>query len=161
MKLILSEPAIHGVVLGAGLLEILSSEALASWDVLVKVLGTLMVFWAAHVYAGTVAHLDDEYEGDTPARVRVVRAARVSIDHSWGLLLAGVIPLIVLTVGALGLVTDRNAIWGTLWLAVVVLGVLGWLGVSSWTRDTRSRVLGALTTATRGLGIVALKACVK
>ncbi len=80
------------------------------------------MFWAAHVYAGAVAHLDDEYEGDTPARVRLVGAVRLSIDHSWGLLLAGVIPLLVLTLGVLGVISDRNAIWGTLWMAVAGLG---------------------------------------
>lgn len=160
-KLILSEPAIHGVVLVAGLVEILASTTPASWDLLIKVLATLLVFWAAHVYAGTVAHLDDEYEGDTPARVRLVRAVRLSIGHSWGLLLAGIIPLLVLTLGALGVITDRNAIWGTLWMAVAVLGVLGWLSVASWTKQTWPRVLGALTTSLFGLALVLLKALVK
>ena len=161
LKLIMSEPAIHGVVLVAGMVEILSATAEASWDLLVKVLATLVVFWTAHVYAGTVSHLGDEYHGDTPARVRVAKATRLSIDHSWGLLMAGVIPLMVLTLGALEVITDRNAIWGTMWMAVAVLGVLGWLGVSSWTRRTSPRLLGALTTALLGLALVALKALVK
>ena len=110
VKFIVSEPAIHGVILVAGLVVILGNSEEASWDVLVKVIATLVVFWAAHVYASAVAHLGDEYEGDTPWRTRAVRATRDALDHSWGMLLAGVIPLVVLTMGTFGLISDQNAI---------------------------------------------------
>ena len=160
-KLVLSEPAIHGVVLVAGLVEILAATTPASLDLLIKVLATLVVFWAAHVYAGTVAHLDDEYETETHGRVRFLRAVRLSIDHSWGLLLAGVIPLLVLTLGVFGFITDRDAIWGTMWTAVGVLGILGWLSVASWTTRTPLRLLGALSTSLLGLALVLLKALIK
>jgi hypothetical protein len=161
VKFIVSEPAIHGVILVAGLVVILGNSEEASWDVLVKVIATLVVFWAAHVYAGAVAHLGDEYEGDTPWRTRAVRATRDSLDHSWGMLLAGVIPLVVLTMGTLNLLSDQNAIWGTLWVAVLILGVLGWLGVASWSPRPQARFLGAVVTSLLGLALVVLKALVK
>jgi len=161
VKFIVSEPAIHGVILVAGLVVILGNSEEASWDVLVKVIATLVVFWAAHVYAGAVAHLGDEYEGDTPWRTRAVRATRDSLDHSWGMLLAGVIPLVVLTMGTLNLLSDQNAIWGTLWVAVLILGVLGWLGVASWSPRPQARFLGAAVTSLLGLALVVLKALVK
>lgn len=160
-KFIVSEPAIHGVILVAGLVVILGNSEEASWDVLVKVIATLVVFWAAHVYAGAVAHLGDEYEGDTPWRTRAIRATRDALDHSWGMLLAGVIPLAVLTLGTLGLISDRNAIWGTLWVAVLILGILGWLGVASWSTRLRARLLGAVVTSLLGLALVLLKSLVK
>ena len=161
VKFIVSEPAIHGVILVAGLVVILGNSEEASWDVLVKVVATLVVFWAAHVYASAVAHLGDEYEGDTPWRTRAVRATRDSLDHSWGMLLAGVIPLVVLTMGTLNLLSDQNAIWGTLWVAVLILGVLGWLGVASWSPRPQARFLGAVVTSLLGLALVVLKALVK
>ena len=161
VKFIVSEPAIHGVILVAGLVVILGNSEEASWDVLVKVIATLVVFWAAHVYAGAVAHLGDEYEGDTPWRTRAVRATRDSLDHSWGMLLAGVIPLVVLTMGTLNLLSDQNAIWGTLWVAVLILGILGWLGVASWSPRPQARLLGAVVTSLLGLALVVLKALVK
>ena len=161
VTIIVSEPAIHGVILVAGLVVILGNSEEASWDVLVKVIATLVVFWAAHVYAGAVAHLGDEYEGDTPWRTRALRAVRDSLDHSWGMLLAGVIPVVVLTLGTLNLVSDQYAIWGTLWATVVVLGVLGWLGVASWTPLPQARILGAVITSLLGLLLVILKALVK
>ena len=49
VTIIVSEPAIHGVILVAGLVVILGNSEEASWDVLVKVIATLVVFWAAHV----------------------------------------------------------------------------------------------------------------
>ena len=161
VKFIVSEPAIHGVILVAGLVVILGNSEEASWDVLVKVIATLVVFWAAHVYAGAVAHLGDEYEGDTPWRTRAVRATRDALDHSWGMLLAGVIPLVVLTLGTLNLLSDQNAIWGTLWVAVLILGILGWLGVASWSPRPQARLLGAVVTSLLGLALVVLKALVK
>jgi len=161
VKFIVSEPAIHGVILVAGLVVILGNSEEASWDVLVKVIATLVVFWAAHVYAGAVAHLGDEYEGDTPWRTRAVRATRDALDHSWGMLLAGVIPLVVLTLGTLNLLSDQNAIWGTLWVAVLILGILGWLGVASWSPRPQARLLGAVVTSLLGLALVVLKSLVK
>lgn len=161
VKFIVSEPAIHGVILVAGLVVILGNSEEASWDVLVKVIATLVVFWAVHVYASAVAHLGDEYEGDTPWRTRAVRATRDALDHSWGMLLAGVIPLVVLTLGTLNLLSDQNAIWGTLWVAVLILGILGWLGVASWSPRPQARLLGAVVTSLLGLALVVLKALVK
>ena len=161
VKFIVSEPAIHGVILVAGLVVILGNSEEASWDVLVKVIATLVVFWAAHVYASAVAHLGDEYEGDTPWLTRAVRATRDALDHSWGMLLAGVIPLVVLTLGTLNLLSDQNAIWGTLWVAVLILGILGWLGVASWSPRPQARLLGAVVTSLLGLALVVLKALVK
>ena len=160
-RIIVSEPAIHGVILVGGLVLVLGNSDEASWDVLVKVIATLVVFWAAHVYAGAVAHLGDEYEGDTPWRTRAIRATRDALDHSWGMLVAGVVPLVVLTMGTFGLISDQNAIWGTLWVAVVVLGILGWLGVASWSPRPQARLLGALITSLLGLALVLLKALVK
>ena len=159
--IIVSEPAIHGVILVAGLVVILGNSDEASWDVLVKVIATLVVFWAAHVYAGAVAHLGDEYEGETPWRTRAIKATLDALDHSWGMLVAGVIPLVVLTMGTFNLISDHNAIWGTLWVAVVVLGILGWLGVASWSPRLQARLLGALITSLLGLALVLLKALVK
>src|SRR5690606_958818 len=112
VRRMVSEPAIYGVVLVAGLVVIIGNSADASWDVLVKVLATLVVFWIAHVYAAVVAHLGDTYDDTVPGRDRLVAAIRDSLSHSWGMLLAGVIPLVVLTLGVIRLISDRQAIWG-------------------------------------------------
>lgn len=152
-----SESGIYGVVLVAGLVVIIGSKTEASWDVLIKVLATLIVFWATHVYAGVVAHLGDDHADDVSGRTRLALAARDSLNHSWGMLMAGVIPLVVLALGVFKLIRDQYAIWGTLWMAVLVLALLGWLGVASWTGRASRGLFGALATSLFGLALVALK----
>lgn len=155
-----SEPAIYGVVLVAGLLVILADGTDASWRVLVKVLATLVVFWLAHVYAGVVAHLGDSRDGDLPTTARIVAAVREAFLHSRGMLLAGVIPVVVLALGVVRLLSDPQAIWGTLWTAVAVLGALGWIGVAAWSSRPSHRLLGAVLTSLLGMVLVTLKALV-
>lgn len=59
MKDFATEPAVYGIVLVAGLVAIRAEGAEESWAVLVKVVATVLVFWAAHVYAGIVAHIGE------------------------------------------------------------------------------------------------------
>ncbi|QDO89804.1 hypothetical protein FNH13_16895 [Ornithinimicrobium ciconiae] len=155
-----NEPAIYGVVLVAGLVVIVSDSAAASWAVLAKVLATLVVFWLAHVYAGVVAHLGDRQDHGVPVRTRLAASVRHAVAHSWGMLLAGLVPTLLLVMGVLGLVSDRTAIWGTLWAAVGVLGGLGWLGVASWSPRPSRWLLGAVVTSVLGLVLIGLKALV-
>lgn len=157
LSLLSNESAVYGVILVAGLVEILSSPAAASWDVLVKVLVTVVVFWLAHIYAGTVAHLGDEHEGDLPARRRLARAARYSLDHSWGMLLTALLPAGMLVLGVAGVVSDETAIWGTLWVAVAVLGVLGYLKAAAWSTHFGVRLASAAITSLLGLVLIGLK----
>ncbi|NLG21610.1 MAG: hypothetical protein GX555_09320 [Actinomycetales bacterium] len=159
MRLV-SEPAIYGVVLVAGLVVVVSNSADASWDVLVKVLATLLVFWSAHVYAGAVSRLGGTFEQDAPTRARLGAAVGHGLTHSWGMLMAGLIPLVVLSLGVMGLVRDSVAIWGTLWTAVVVLGLLGWLSVASWSSRPVWGLVGAVITSALGVVLILLKAVV-
>lgn len=153
-----SEPAIYGVILVAGLVVIVEAEAL--WLVLTKVLATLLVFWFAHVYAAVVAHLGDSYDDGTPTRTRLAAAFNHALSRSWGMLLAGIIPVVVLALGVIKVLSDNQAIWGTLWLTVLVLGVLGWLGVAAWTRNPSRRIMGAVATALFGVLLIGLKVLV-
>ncbi|HQY98760.1 MAG TPA: hypothetical protein PKV13_00810 [Propionicimonas sp.] len=156
-----SESAVHGVVLISGLLVIVANQAdAASQDALVKVLATTVVFWLAHVYAGAVSHLGDHHEEDYPSGVRLRRAVRYSLDHSWGMLGAALVPAVILSLGAIGLLTHENAIWTTLWVDVAILAVLGYLGVATWTPRLWARLAGAMATALLGVVLILLKALI-
>lgn len=157
MRHLVTEAAVYGVILVAGLVVIVANTVDASWDVLVKVLATVAVFWAAHVYAGTVAHLSDDHEPGVPARTRLGHAARYALDHSWGMLVAALLPASFLLLGVANVVGDQVAIWGTLWVAVVVLGVLGYLKVAQWTTRRWVRVASASITSLLGLILIGLK----
>lgn len=148
------------MVLVAGLVVIVADGTDASWRVLVKVLATLVVFWLAHVYAGVVAHLGDAHDDTLPTTARLAAATRAALLHSRGMLLAGVIPAVVLALGVVRLISDGQAIWGTLWTAVAVLGALGWFGVATWSTLPGQRALGAVLTSLLGMVLVLLKALV-
>ena len=157
MKHLVTESAVYGVILVAGLVVIVANTAEASWDVLVKVLATVVVFWAAHLYAGTVAHLGDDHEQEIPVRDRLAAAARHSLDHSWGMLVAALVPVSVLLLGVANALDDQAAIWGTLWVAVAVLGVLGYFKVAVWTPRLSLRLASASIPSLLGLVLIALK----
>jgi len=156
-----SESAVHGVVLISGLLVIVAGQPdAAAPDVLVKVVATAAVFWLAHVYSGAVAHLGDHHEEDHPSQIRLGKAVVYSLNHSWGMLSAALVPIVILGLGVVGLLSYEQAIWGTLWVDVAILAVLGFVGVSTWTRSIVPRLVGALATALLGVGLILLKAMI-
>lgn len=160
MNALRSEASIYGMILVSGLLVIVSnSPGTAAHEALIKVMATVGVFWLAHVYSATVAHLGDQHR-DTDATIRIPRAIGHAMNDSWGMLIAALVPLFVLGLGVLGLITAELAIWVTLWLDVLILGVLGYLGVASWHQKQWVRLLGALTTAALGVGLIILKALI-
>lgn len=127
----------------------------ASFTVLLTVVVTVFVFWLAHVYAGTLATFSGHIRGGD-----LGHAIRQSMTRSKGLLLSAVFPVAVLSLGAIGILDDVFAIWGALYINTVVLGVLGWLGVSHWTSSFWWRAASAVTTALFGGFVIILKAFV-
>lgn len=152
-----TETVIDGVLLGAGLVFIVGDAAETSWGALAKVVATVVVFWGARVYADSVAHLGDAPEADLPLGQRIANAVRAAAGHDWGMLLGAALPLSVLLLGRGRLLDDGRAVWAVLWLAVVVLGVLGYLKVASWTSSRWARLAGGAATAALGLALVLLK----
>ena len=112
MRNLATEAAIYGVVLVAGLVAAVGEAAEASWDVFAKVLVTVLVMWAAHLYAGVVAHLGDETDEPMTFRQRLARATREALLHSRGMLIASILPLVVLLLGHFGVLDDEQAVWG-------------------------------------------------
>jgi hypothetical protein len=68
------------------------------------------------------------------------------------------LPAVMQTLSVLGLVSHGTAILGTLWLDVMLLGVLGYFGVAGWTRKLGPRLTGAALTAALGVVLILLKA---
>ncbi|MCW5952955.1 MAG: hypothetical protein KIT69_11935, partial [Propionibacteriaceae bacterium] len=129
-------------------------------SVLLKVLGTAVVFWLAHVYAGAVSHLADEADAETSTADRLMAAVRLSLGHLWGMLAAPIVPAVALGASALDLISSEQAIWGTLWVNVALLALLGFRGVSRWSSRIWVCLVGALITAGFGLVLVLLKALI-
>lgn len=149
----LSEASVYGVIVVSALIIVTRGSSDASWDVFWKVLGTVIVFYIAHAFASVVSHLGVDIDGDKS----IGRLLLYGLRHASGLLLAALIPLTVLLLGATDVISDDAAIWIVLWLDVAILGVLGFAAVARMTRNPRSRALGGALTALLGIAIMVMK----
>lgn len=154
-RLLVSEEAIYGLVLVSAMIVVSGSLVGTSANALFTVVVTVLVFFAAHVYAGTIARLA---AGGSTASLRA--GFTEAVRHSQGMLVVAVVPVLVLLLGVLRIVDDEAAVWSALGVDIVFLAALGWFVVSRWTRRLWPRVASGLITAAFGVVIMALKALV-
>lgn len=151
-----TEQGVYGVILVAGLIVVSGSGDELALTVFVKVVVTVLVFWAAHVYAGAVAR-----HGFENGRVVGIRESfRRSLHASWGLLIAALIPASILLLGVARIVPDDAAAWIALWVCVALLAVLGYIAFARRQAPWHIRLLGSAATAGFGLLLIVLKAVV-
>jgi len=151
-RVLMTEESVYSLILVSGMIVVSGSLVGTSVNALATVVVTVVVFYLAHVYAGTVARMAaDEGHGDFALSVRA--AAR----NSRGLLLAALLPLATLLLGVTRVIDDDTAIWTALIVDVVALGVLGWLAVARWNSSFWARLASALITAAFGMIVMALK----
>lgn len=148
-----SEEAIYGLILVSGMIVVSNSLVGTSANALLTVVVTVIVFFIAHVYAGSLARL-----AATDGAAGFFPSVRASARHSVGMLVAAVPPLVILLLGTTRVFPDDTAIWTALIVDTVLLGILGWFAVARWTKHVWPRFASALITATFGLVLVALKA---
>jgi hypothetical protein len=154
----ITEESVYGTVLVSGMIVVAGSYGATSMQVFLSVFGTVVVFWAAHVYAGTIAgHGISEDVGDDTS---LLTAFRRALRRSVGFLTSALPPSVVLLLGALDAVDDKVAIWVALWLGVVILAVLGFIVFSLRGDSWPVRILGALGTAVFGIAMILLKALI-
>jgi hypothetical protein len=151
-----TEEAVYGVILVADLIAVSGVHGATSFGVFLTVMITVVVFWLAHLYAGTVA-------GHGLAHDRIVgirESFRAALRRSLGLLLSALIPSTILLLGATDVIEDQFAIWTALWVCVAVLAVLGYIAFQRRGAPWPIRVLGSLTTAAFGIAIIVAKALI-
>lgn len=144
-----SESAIYGVVLVSSLIAIGWREN-TDLEVLGFMLGAVIVFWLAHVYAGTVSR----EETGSPRWRAVFAAARTSAARSAGMLLAMMLPTVFLVLATANVLDEYVAYYLALWVGTLVLAAIGW-----WTAARRGghwgwRLLSAIVTASLGLLVI-------
>ena len=147
-----TEEGVYGLILVAGLIAVAGTSGLSSWQTLVFVGVTVIVFWAAHVYAGSVA----AHSGSTGISLR--GAIRHALRRSRGLLAATVPTAIPLVLGAIGVLDTALADWISLWIVVGVLALHGFLAYQRKGSPVHMRVIGAVSTAAFGVVIILAKA---
>jgi len=154
-----TEIAVYGTITVSGLIAVTSSKSEASLFVLIKVAVTVIVFWAAHVFAGTVARMGEK-DGAGPL-VGLRAALRGSLKKPFGMLSSAAIPTLILLAGTSRAVPDELANDLALWSSVVILAFLGYGAFLLRGSSHVIRIAGALATASFGLVFVGLKAFVQ
>ncbi|WP_139416441.1 hypothetical protein [Agromyces laixinhei] len=151
-----TEESVYGVLLVSGMIVASGGHGESAWRVFWSVAVTVVVFWAAHVYAGTVAHhgLDDD------RIVGLGESFRIARRRSRGLLFSAAIPLLILLLGATRAIPDTFALWAALWAGVVVLAVLGFVAFHRRGAWWPVQILGSIVTAAFGIALIVLKAVV-
>lgn len=153
-----TEAAVYGTILVSGLIAVTSTKTETSALVLIKVAATVIIFWGAHIYAGTVARLGDRT--GTGGHVGLRSALGQSVKHSFGMLTSAAVPALILLAGTTRLIPDEIANDVALWSSVVILAFLGYIAFVIRGSSIAVRILGAVVTASFGLAFVGLKALV-
>lgn len=151
--------AVYGTVLFVAVVAALSEDEDNRADVvrtLVFAVVTQVVFWIAHVFAGAVAGHGAHRGEVVPLGTATARAARDSL----GLLYGPLLPSIPLVLGAFRVLAPDDAEDLTLIVAMVILGVLGFLALADRGSPIIVRVLGAFGSALLGFVIIVLNALV-
>jgi hypothetical protein len=150
-----TEESVYGTILVSGMIIVSGTYRATSWETFLTVIATVVVFWAAHVYAGSVAAY-----GRAEPSLTVGAAVQHSIRRSIGFLTSALAPSLVLLLGALRAIPDSLAMWTALWLGVVILGVLGYIVFAQRGSPMPVRILGSLGTAAFGVAMIVLKALI-
>jgi hypothetical protein len=144
--------SIYGTILVSALIVLVEDDE-SDFSLLVTVAASSFVFWIAHVFAFTVAHHGRRGEKDMPLNEALGHAVR----HSAGLLTSAIIPILVLALGALGVVDEDLAYSLALLVGVAILFVLGWLAFADRGARWYSCLLGGFVTALLGVVVILLK----
>jgi hypothetical protein len=143
---------VYGLILATSVISV-------SWEqhrsdagpVALTVLVTAVVFWLAHVYAHTLGR--DVSLARTPARAELREALR----HHWSLVEV-VMPLVlVLGLGAIGVISDRAALVGATAIGLIELAAAGGYAAMARGAGPGRTVISAAISLALGLMVVLLK----
>jgi hypothetical protein len=149
---LITADAIYGLILYSALVAAVSDDSSDALEVLIFAEISLIIFWGAHVFAGTIAN----HGADVPLRTAVDR----SIKHSVGMLIASILPSVPLIFGAFHLVSSDDAVSYALLVSMVILGILGYNALAQRKARAIVRILGGIGTAMFGLLIILLNIAV-
>jgi len=145
---VVTPDAVYGLILFSALIGAVDDDDSEALEVLLVSVASLVIFWGAHVFAGTIAsHGADTRLGD---------AFRRTVSHSTGMLYAAILPSLVLLLGVFHVLTADDAVSLALFVATIVLGVLGYNAFAQRRRHVVVRILGGIGTALFGLLMIVL-----
>jgi hypothetical protein len=143
--------AVYGSILAVAFITIFRQEHSEPQAVAVSVLGTMAVFFTAHVWSELLGERMHSRQHLTMARVRSIARAE------WPLMEAAIAPTVVLVLGWLEVISESHA--EDVALAVCILQLFAWglvIGHRTYERWWPATLTG-LVDGTLGLVIVALE----
>ena len=154
-RAVFSPPFIYGIVIVSTVIVV--AEGFESNLELFEVaLGTVIVVWIGHVFSETIAKGFNVHPQPTPIK----QTFHEAIVDSSGVLIAGILPLLFLLVGAVHLINESFAYWASLGVSVLSLAIVGWLLFERRGCRWPIRLAGAVATAALGVLVVGLKTLV-
>jgi len=144
--------AIYGLILYAALIAAVSDEDSHPVEVLLVSVFSLVIFWGAHVYAGTIVN----HVGKAPLHSAIWTAMK----HSSGMLWASILPSVPLVLGAFHVLDDDDAVDIALLIVTILLGILGYIALKARGANVAVRIFGGIGSALFGTLIIALNAAV-
>lgn len=143
------EHAVYGLVLVTALVAV-GWEEETDFEVLLFVVGTVFVFWLAHIYAAVVAS-----RSSRPVKP-LKTALRDGVRHASGMLVAMLVPAALLFIGAIGLVEEYTAYFLALGSGVLLLAVIGYVNAARNGSSWPWRIAGVVATTLLGLLVIGL-----
>lgn len=146
--------AVYGSILVTALIAALRHEHAPIHALTITLVGTMVVFWLAHVWSSIVA---ERLRGASRLSVGQVRELAT---EEWPMLEVAFVPVVALVVGWLGFVSDDRAVNVALGLAVIQLAAWGFaVGRQIYGRALPAILFG-IVDGLLGLAIVALEIAV-
>jgi hypothetical protein len=149
---VVTPQSIYGTLLVSAIIGAAAPDA-TDRDVLITTIGTVLVFWVAHVFAEAIAHYGTQKAIGLPILVSL----KHSLRSAAGLLYAALVPCVFLLLGALGIMDESLAYTISLWIPVFLLGALGWFAFADRGSVWWVRLLGSIVTGLLGLFVILLK----
>jgi hypothetical protein len=149
---LLTADAVYGLILYSALIAVASGDHGNSLEVFAISAFSLLVFWGAHVYAGTIAN-HGVRDGE---EIHMSQAFREAVGHASGMLYAAVLPSIVVLLGAFPILSYSASVDDALLLVLIMLGVIGYESFHQRRSRMVVRIFGAIGTALFGLIMIIL-----
>ena len=146
-----TEATVYGIVLVTALTAI-GWKFETDLEVLGFIVVTTLIFWVTHVYARAVVAHDDE----TTEPIPVKTALAESIRHSFGMLLAMLLPAFFLLLAALNVMDEYVAYYIALLVGIAMLMAIGYIVAQRNRRPWWRRILAALITGALGVIVIVL-----
>ncbi|SDH28522.1 hypothetical protein [Microbacterium pygmaeum] len=143
------EHGVYGIVLVTAVIAVGWNDE-TDLDVLIFLLGTVVVFWLAHIYAGVVA------SRGAVQREPLGRAIRTAMQHASGMLIAMLIPAALLGTAVLGWVEEYTAYYLALGSGILMLALIGYLNAARNGSTWPWRVAGVISTTLLGSLVIGL-----